>query len=69
MFLFNFKITGSAVDSLRAYSHATGQSMAEYLRRLIDADEAARSAVLSGAVVTGRVVQTTSGELFIHGRF
>ena len=69
MFLFNFKLPGSTIDDLREYSHATGQPVAEYLRRLIDADQLARQATLSGATVTGRTVHTTSGDLQQSRRF
>lgn len=69
MILFNFKLPGSTVDDLRQYSSVTGLPVAEYLRRLIDADQDARRTVLSGGVVTSRTLHTTSGDLQHIRRF
>lgn len=54
-------------DRLQSVAVRTGDSVAEHLRRLLDACIPLHGAYLSGAAVTGIEAHTTSGSVWFRG--
>lgn len=65
MFRYSFMIEDEQADRLRALAERTGRSAAEHLRTMIDAMIPLHGSVLSGAMVLGVQIVTTSGNVWI----
>jgi predicted transcriptional regulator len=62
---FDLYLEDRHLKTLRTLAHQTGLSVAEHVRRAVDAHEAVHGERLSGAVVLGVVARTTSGDVWI----